>query len=91
MNPMKFFPNAKRVYVVEKICETQVTISTISGKTFVVAIDGNSSEVTANDLSASTNQTCGYDACVPAVLFLDRRLMAGHSIVAECIDEQSSR
>ena len=65
-----------------------MTISTLSGETIVVTIDGNSLEVTANDLSASTNQTCGYDACVPAVLFLDNKLMAGDSTFGEYIHEQ---
>ena len=96
VNPIKFFPNKKRVYVVQKICEQQVTITTIAGETVVVTIDGNSLEATANDLCALANQACGYDACVAAVLFLDNKLMADDSTFADymmdcnqCIHEQS--
>ena len=90
VNPIKFFPNAKRVYVVQKICEQQMTITTITGETFVLTIDGNAVEATANDVCALANQACGYDACVPAVLFLDNKLMAGDNTFADHMMDSAS-
>ena len=67
-----------------------MTITTLTGETFVLKIDGNSVKATANDFCALANEACGYDACVPAVLFLNDKLMAGDKTVAEHIMDSES-
>ena len=87
--------NAQRVYVLQKICEQQATITTIAGETFVVTMVGNPLEATANDLCALVNQASGCAACARAVLFLEEEWMLGASLIGDyvmdcndCIREQ---
>ena len=62
------------------------TLTNKEGKTLVVPIDGKALETTANDLCALANQACGYNDCVPAVLLLHNKPMAGDSTFADYMD-----